>query len=92
MATTASSASTSTEPHSDKETGKPQIIVDLGAPQLPAEIRRLRKGKGKLFHHVERIVDDLARAGTVKSNAQPVVIIVRELPGLWPFDDLADED
>jgi Family of unknown function (DUF6200) len=92
MATTASSAPASSEPHGDKETGKPQIIVDLGEPQPAAQIRRLRRGKGKLFHQVERIVDDLARAGTVKSNAQAVVIIVRELPGIWPFDDLADED
>lgn len=92
MATTASSAPASTEPRSEKETGKSQIIVDLGEPHSSAQIRRLRKGKGKLFQHVERIVDDLVHAGTVKANAQPVVIIVRELPGLWPFDDLVDED
>jgi hypothetical protein len=92
MATTATPAPASTEPHSPKDAGKSLIIVDLGEPQSPAQIRRLRKGKGKLLSHVERIVDDLASAGTVKSNVQPVVIVVRELPSLWPFDESADED
>jgi hypothetical protein len=32
----------------------------------------------------------LIAAGTVKSNAQPVVIIVRELPSFWPFEDHED--
>jgi hypothetical protein len=90
MATAATTAPASTEPHSDA--GKSQIIVDLGEPQSTARVRSLRKGKGKLFNHVERIVDDLVKAGTVKSNAQPVVIIVRELPGFWPLDPLTDED
>jgi hypothetical protein len=92
MATASTSASASTEPRSEKETGRAQIIVDLGEAQSPAQIRRLRKGKGKLFHHVERIIDDLVHAGTVKSSAQPIVIIVRELPSLWLFDEPADED
>jgi len=92
MATAPTAAPASAEPRTERETGKAQIIVDLGEPQSPVQIRRLRKGKGKLFSHVERIVDDLVHAGTVKSNAQPVVIIVRELPRLWPFDELADED
>jgi Family of unknown function (DUF6200) len=92
MATTATPAPTPTEPHSHKDTGKSLIVVDLGEPQSPAQIRRLRKGKGKLFSHVERVVDDLVSAGTVKSNSQPVVIVVRELPSLWPFGELGDED
>ena len=66
------------------------VIVDLGEAQPSTQIRRLRKGKGKLFQHVETIIDDLIAAGTVKSNAQPVVIIVRELPSFWPFEDHED--
>jgi hypothetical protein len=40
--------------------------------------------------HVERIVADLAEAGTVKSGAQPVVIVVREVPS--PFWFLGEDD
>jgi hypothetical protein len=40
--------------------------------------------------HVERIVAELAEAGTVKSGAQPVVIVVREAPA--PFWFLEDDD
>jgi hypothetical protein len=53
-------------------------------------VKRLRKGKGKLFTHVERIVSDLAEAGTVKASTQPVVIVVREIPS--PLDFFEDED
>jgi hypothetical protein len=91
----ASSGKVSTEPRSETErdsTGRSQIIVDLGEPQPPSRIRLLRKGRGKLFRHVERIVDDLVKAGTVSATAQPVVIVVRELPGMWPFGDMMDDD
>jgi hypothetical protein len=73
------------------------VVVDLGKPQPSAAVNGLRKGKGKLFSHVERIVSDLAEAGTVKSGAQTVVIVVSEIPSPpWakmfgpPDDD--DED
>jgi len=54
------------------------IVVDLGEPQPSLQVKRLRKGEGKLMTHVERIVNDLIEAGTVKGTAQPVVIVVRE--------------
>ena len=42
---------------------------------------------------VERIVADLVEAGTVKSTAQPVVIVVREFPApFWSMDDDDDDD
>jgi hypothetical protein len=91
---TASSApaapASSSEHRESEKSAKSHIIVDLGEAQPSTQIRRLRKGKGKLFHHVETIIDDLIEAGTVKSNAQPVVIIVRELPSFWPFEDHDD--
>jgi Family of unknown function (DUF6200) len=87
-ASSAPSASASTHEHRESEKStRSHVIVDLGEAQPSAQIRRLRKGKGKLFHHVENIIDDLIAAGTVKSNTQPVVIIVRELPSFWPFED-----
>jgi len=66
------------------------VIVDLGEPQPSRLVTRLRKGKGKLLTKVERIVNDLVEAGTIKSTAQPVVLVVREYPSLWPFEE--DDD
>jgi len=92
---TASSApvapASSSEHRESEKSARTHVIVDLGEPQSSTQIRRLRKGRGKLFNHVEKIIDDLAAAGTVKSNSQPVVIIVRELPSLWPFEEHDDD-
>ena len=68
-----------------EKTDKSQIIVvDLEERQASKQIRRLRNGEGKLMDHIEKIISELSEAGTVKSGAQPVVVIVREdLP--WPF-------
>ncbi len=60
------------------------VVVDLEA-QPSRLVRRLRKGQGKLVARVERIVADLVEAGTVKSTAQPVVILVREEPAPFRF-------
>jgi Family of unknown function (DUF6200) len=68
------------------------VIVDFGEAQPSQQVKRLRKGRGKLVTKVERIINDLVTANTVKSGAQPVVIVVRELPSLWPFDDDDDDD
>jgi hypothetical protein len=68
-----------------EKTDKNQIIVvDLEERQASKQIRRLRNGEGKLMDHIEKIISELSEAGTIKSGAQPVVVIVREdLP--WPF-------
>jgi hypothetical protein len=55
-------------------------------------VSRLRKGRGKLLTKVERIVSDLVEAGTIKSTAQPVVLVVREIPSPWSFGDDDDDD
>ena len=68
-----------------EKTDKSQIIVvDLEERQASKQIGRLRNGEGKLMDHIEKIISELSEAGTIKSGAQPVVVIVREdLP--WPF-------
>ena len=68
-----------------EKTDKSQIIVvDLEERQASKQIKRLRNGEGKLMDHIEKIISELSEAGTIKSGAQPVVVIVREdLP--WPF-------
>jgi hypothetical protein len=77
MATTAAGTTEHREPR-DK-VGKAEIvIVDLDKVQTSRDVRLLRKGRGKLARRVEQIVNELVEAGTVKSTAQPVVIVVRE--------------
>jgi len=90
MAAAAPSAAEQRETRETEKAGKSLVIVDLGEAQSATEVKRLRRGKGKLFQHVERIVSDLVEAGTVKANAQPVVIVVKETPGIWPFQDTDD--
>lgn len=92
MATAATSTTEHREP--GREAGKSQIVVvDLTEAQPAQQVKRLRKGRGKLVTRVERIVSDLVEAGTVKSTAQPVVIVVRELPSSpWPFGGYDDDD
>ena len=68
------------------------VVVELADPQSSRDVKRLRKGQGKLFTHVERIVSDLAEAGTVKASAQPVVIVVREIPSPLDFFESEDDD
>ena len=73
----------------DKTSRHPIVVVDLGEAQSSRYVNRLRKGQGKLMAHVEQIVNDLIEAGTVKSTAQPVVIVVREYSP-WFFE--SDQD
>ena len=76
----ATPAASTVESKEDKSGTSPIVVVELGAPQSAIAVRHLRKGKGKLFRHVERIISDLAADGTVKASAQPVVIVVHEIP------------
>jgi hypothetical protein len=83
--TTSSPGSEQREHREHRPQDKSQIIVvDLEERQPSKQIRRLRNGEGKLMDHIEKIISELSEAGTIKSGAQPVVVIVREdLP--WPF-------
>jgi hypothetical protein len=92
MAATPTGTTESREPREQEKSSKSQIvIVDLDEPQPSRLVSRLRKGKGKLLTKVERIVNDLTEAGTIKSMAQPVVIVVREVPSPWSFGDDDDD-
>jgi len=64
------------------------VIVELDEPQSALAVKRLRKGKGRLFNHVGQIVKDLVEDGTVRADAQPVVIVIQEIPSPpWALDD-----
>ena len=57
-------------PRQQEKPGTSQIVVvDVDEAQPSRQVKLLRKGRGKLMAHVERIVADLAEAGTVKSGA-----------------------
>jgi hypothetical protein len=87
MATTTTSA-----PETQRDSSKSQVVVvDLGEPQSSVEVKKLSNGKGKLFKHVDQIVKDLVAEGTVKSGAQPIVIVVREYP-VPPWFSADDND
>ncbi len=92
MATTASTTEQKESREQDKASKASIVVVDLDEPQSALRVRRLRKGRGKLYNHVQRIVRDLAEDGTVKATAQPIVIVVRELPTPpWVVEDDDDD-
>lgn len=73
---------------SDKTGKSSMVIVELDEPQSSVAVKRLRKGKGSLYKNVEQVVKDLTDDGTIKTGAQPVVIIVQEIPAPpWAFDE-----
>jgi hypothetical protein len=89
MAATAAEARASEKASASSSSS--MVIVELDEPQSSVAVKRLRKGKGSLYKSVEQVVKDLTDEGTIKAGAQPVVIIVQEIPSPpWAFDD--DED
>ena len=84
------------ETRNAEKKAKPLVVVELARRRDPEQIRRLRKGRGKLVHDIEDAVEELVQSGTIKADAQPVVIVVREVPPtplLWAgYDDDDDDD
>ena len=70
---------TGTAEHSTKAGSNSQapIVVDLGKASRK-QIRRARKGTGKLMDEVKTVLDDLRANGTLGANAQPVLLVVRK--------------
>ena len=92
MATAPTGTGEPRESREHERTGKQIVIVDLDEAQSSQQVRRLRRGKGKLVHRVERIISDLIEAGTIKATAQPVVLVVREFPSLRPLEDEEEDE
>jgi nitrous oxide reductase len=72
----------------------PLVVVELARRRSPDQVRRLRKGHGKLVTDIEDTVEELVKSGTIKAEAQPVVIVVREaaLPLMWALDEDEEDD
>ena len=79
---TKASSSTSSSP------GPSPVIIDLGKHRRK-QIRRLRRGEGKLMDDVNETLEEMRTAGTLSPASQPVVIIVqqkrRKLKSLLPL-------
>jgi hypothetical protein len=54
--------------------------VDLGKKRRK-DVKRLRKGEGKLFDQVTSTLHELKAAGTISGNAEPVILVVRQKRG-----------
>jgi len=61
----------------ETESASDLIVLDIGKHDTDS-IKKLRKGKGKLLRKVTNAVDQLREAGSIKRDAQVVVIIARE--------------
>jgi hypothetical protein len=64
------------------------IIIDLGKKSRK-QVRLAREGAGKLMDEISVTLEDLRADGTIKPDAQPVLIIVRQKPRRkafgWPI-------
>jgi Family of unknown function (DUF6200) len=77
-----------------KKSRKPLVVVELSRRRSPEQVRRLRKGRGKLVSDIDEVVDELVDAGTIKADTPPVVVVVREAspPLLLPDYDYDEDD
>jgi hypothetical protein len=53
------------------------VIIDLGRRRRK-QVKKLRRGEGKLLDDVNGAVAELRTAGTLSADVQPVIVIVRE--------------
>ena len=57
--------------------GKPIVVVDLGR-RSKKQVKRLRKGEGRLMGRVEQTVDQLKGEKEIDPNSEVVVFVVRQ--------------
>jgi hypothetical protein len=53
------------------------VVLDLGKHRRK-QIKRLRRGQGKLMDDINGAIEELRLAGTLGAASQPVVIIVQQ--------------
>ena len=53
------------------------VVLDLGKKKR-RDIKRLRKGRGRLMARLSETLDALKEDGTLAASGQPVIVIVRE--------------
>ena len=79
--------------------GKSLVVVELSKVRSHEQVRRLRRGRGRLATDIEEVVNELVQSSTIKADTPPVVIVVRESTAslLWSelehdLDEDEDED
>ena len=56
----------------------PPVIIDLGKKRRK-QVKDLRKGKeGRLMRNVNEAIQALVEQGTVSTDAQPIIVVIRE--------------
>jgi len=53
------------------------IVVDLGT-KTSKQVKRLRKGQGRLMDKVKQCLEELRASGKISGTVQPVIFIVEE--------------
>lgn len=71
--------SSAQQPDAAGSSGAP-IIIGLGKSRRK-QVKRLRKGRGKLMGDVIEALDELKEADSIAANAQPVVFVVQQRRG-----------
>ena len=64
----------------DAATATSPVIIDLGKRRRK-QVKKLRRGEGKLLDDINGAVAELRTAGTLAGDAQPVIVVVRQKRG-----------
>ena len=56
---------------------KSMLLLDLGT-KSKKNVRRLRKGRGKLLNRINGTIEDLKADGEIDENSQVVVVVVKQ--------------
>jgi hypothetical protein len=74
-----------------KTSGKSVVVVELSKVRSHEQVRRLRRGRGRLVTDIEEVIHELVQSGTIKAETQPVVIVVRESTASLLWSELEHE-
>lgn len=58
-------------------TEKPMVVLDLGS-RRSREIRRLRRGRGRLMRRVSDTIEQLKQNDEIDASSQIVVVVVKQ--------------
>jgi hypothetical protein len=95
--TTQPTPSEQREQRKGKRSNQQLVVVELDKTRSHEQVRRLRKGRGKLVGDIDEVLEELIESGTIKADAQPVIIVVREitpslLSALEYYEDEDEDD
>jgi Family of unknown function (DUF6200) len=69
--------STTTDVQESQDVVPQVLVIDLGKHSRK-QIKRLRRGTGKLLDEVQNCMQELRAAGTLAESAVPVIVLVRQ--------------